>query len=285
MRVILGEVRLNKEDLSTALRELRQASGLTAKAVARSAVMSQSKLSKIENGHLAPSLTDVERILTALEVSEEVKAEFIKVARVAATEATAWRLYRRLGSHKKQLQIQAVEAQTAVIRLFQCSLIPGLLQTPEYVRAVLGRRNLTTDETTRTVGARLERQSVLYDSGKSFHFVITEPVLWWRILPAAMLASQLDRLVSISRLSNVRIGVVPLASRQTDFPGTPFCIFDERLVTVETPHAEVVTTEPRDIATYAAKFNGFAAVAIYDDEMRRHIERARDELLTGQETV
>ncbi|MGV9303644.1 helix-turn-helix domain-containing protein [Nonomuraea sp. NPDC003727] len=275
---------MNKEDLSTALRELREASGLPAKAVARSAVMSPSKLSKIENGHLAPSLTDVERILTALEVSEEVKAGFIQAARRAATEVTAWRLYRRMGPHKKQMQIQAVEAQTAFLRLFQCSAIPGLLQTPEYVRAVVGRRNLTPEETTRTVGARLERQTVLYDSGRSFHFLITESVLRWRILPPAMMAGQLDKLVSISRLANVRIGVVPLSVPQTDLPGTSFCIFDERLATVETPHAEIVTTDPRDVGTYVTKFEGFTRVAVHDNEMTTLIEHVRGELLTGQES-
>jgi transcriptional regulator with XRE-family HTH domain len=235
--------------------------------------MSASKLSKIENGHLTPSVVDVERILTALGLSEEVKAEFVKAARVAATEATAWRLYRRSGLHKKQLQIQAVEAQTTVLRLFQCSLIPGLLQTPEYVKAVLGRRNLTAEEMTRTLGARLERQAALYDSGKTFHFVITEAVLRWRILPPAMLASQLDRLISVSRLPNVRIGIILLSAPQTDFPGTPFCIFDERLVTVETPHAEIVTTDPRDVGTYVAKFDGFVNVALHGDPMREHIEQ------------
>ena len=245
--------------------------------------MSPSKLSKIENGHLAPSLTDVEGILAALQVPAEVKAGFIQAARLAATEATAWRLYRRMGPHKKQMQIQAVEAQTTILRLFQCSAIPGLLQTPEYVRAVVGRRNHTPEETTRTVGARLERQSALYDSGRSFHFIITESVLRWRFLSPVMMAGQLDRLVSISRLANVQIAVVPLSAAQADLPGTPFCIFDERLATVETPHAEIVTTDPRDIGTYIAKFHGFTRVAMHDGEMRAFVECVRDELLPEQE--
>ncbi|GAA0955084.1 helix-turn-helix transcriptional regulator [Nonomuraea longicatena] len=270
--------------MSAALRELREASGLPAKAVARSAVMSPSKLSKIENGHRAPSLADVERILTALEVSEEVKAGFMRAARIAATEATAWRLYRRMGPHKKQMQIKAVEAQTEVLRLFQCSAIPGLLQTPEYVRAVVARHDYSPEEITRTVGARLERQAVLYENGRSFNFLLTESVLRWRILAPAMMAGQLDRISSISRLANVHVGVVPLSVPQADLPGTPFCIFDERLATVETPHAEIVTTDPRDVAAYVTKFEGFVRVALHGDEMRDFVDRIRDELLTGQET-
>lgn len=63
--------------------------------------MSRSKLSKIENGNALPSVVDVEQILTAIGVSDEVKIEYMAVARAAATEVTAWRLYRRLGCHRK----------------------------------------------------------------------------------------------------------------------------------------------------------------------------------------
>ncbi|MGW3227488.1 helix-turn-helix domain-containing protein [Kitasatospora sp. NPDC001095] len=93
---------MNRTQLGAALRELRQASGKEAKAVARSAVMSPSKLSKIETGKVSPTVVDVERILTAIGVPEEVKAEYMAGARAQATEATAWRLIRRLGHHRKQ---------------------------------------------------------------------------------------------------------------------------------------------------------------------------------------
>jgi transcriptional regulator with XRE-family HTH domain len=118
------------------------ASGKEAKAVARSALMSPSKLSKIENAKLAPSATDVERILTAIGVSDEVKAEYTEAARASATEATAWRLLKRIGVHKGQQAAKALEAQMSTLRLFQPALVPGLLQTPEYIRAVLKRHNL-----------------------------------------------------------------------------------------------------------------------------------------------
>ncbi|MEU3506298.1 Scr1 family TA system antitoxin-like transcriptional regulator, partial [Streptomyces hundungensis] len=173
---------MNKSSLGSALRALRESSGMEAKAVARSAAMSRSKLSKIENGNTSPSVTDVDCILTALGVSEEVKTQYMVAARAAATEITAWRLIRRLGYNRKQQQVQALESQTHLLRLFQPSLIPGLLQTPEYIRAVFVRRNLTEVQLDRTIGARLARQAVLYDDGKKFRFIITESVLRWRIV-------------------------------------------------------------------------------------------------------
>ncbi|WP_406185804.1 helix-turn-helix domain-containing protein [Streptomyces sp. NBC_01006] len=275
---------MNKAQLGAALRALREASGKEAKAVARSALMSPSKLSKIENANLLPSTTDVERILTAIGVSDAIKAEYTEAARAATTEATAWRLLKRAGIHKGQQAAKALEAQMAVLRLFQPALVPGLLQTPEYIRAILRRHNLSEDALTRTISGRLERQAVLFDGTKKLRFVITEPVLRWRIVPPQMMAAQLDRIVSMSRLAHVDIRVVPLSAPQTDIANHAFVIRDDRTVTVETVHAEIVVTDPRDVEMYVRKFEGFEQAALSGDVMRSLVESLRDGFLTEQET-
>ncbi|MEU3354300.1 helix-turn-helix transcriptional regulator [Streptomyces sp. NPDC037389] len=275
---------MNRGQLGAALRALRQESGKEAKTVARSAVMSTSKLSKIETGKAAPSPADVERILTAIGVSDEVKAEYLEVARAESTEATAWRLVRRMGVHKAQEQTRSLETQMAVLRLFQPALIPGLLQTPEYIRAILARHNLGEEVLTRTISARIDRQQVLYDSAKELHFIITESVLRWRIVSAARMSEQLDRLVSLSRLPNIDVRVVPLSAPQQDIANHAFVIRDDRTVTVETIHAEIVVTDPRDVSLYIEKFERFASTALSGDDMRAMLVRIRDELLHEQET-
>ncbi|MFK0044489.1 helix-turn-helix domain-containing protein [Streptomyces sp. NPDC090741] len=276
---------MNRSSLGSALRALRESSGTEAKAVARNAAMSRSKLSKIENGNTSPSVTDVDCILTAIGVSEEVKAEYMAAARAEATEVTAWRLVRRLGYSRKQQQVQAVEAQTNLLRLFQPSLVPGLLQTPEYIRAVFLRKNVTEVQLERTISARLARQTVLHAEGKTFRFIITESVLRWRIVPPLVMVGQLDRIVSVSRLPNIDIRVVPLGAPQTDFPGHSFSIKDDRTVTIEMVHAETVVTDPRDVAPYIAKFDGFAGMALSGDDMRTFVESIRDGFLREQETA
>ncbi|WP_030853055.1 helix-turn-helix transcriptional regulator [Streptomyces griseus] len=275
---------MNRAQLGAALRALRVASGKEAKAVARSALMSPSKLSKIENAKLAPSATDVERILTAIGVSDEVKAEYTDAARASATEATAWRLLKRIGVHKGQQAAKALEAQMSTLRLFQPALVPGILQTPEYIRAILKRHDLSEDALTRTINGRLERQAILYDNTKSLRFVITEPVLRWRIVPAQMMAAQLDRIASISRLPHVDIRVVPLAIQQQDIASHAFVIRDDRMVTMETIHAEVVVTDPRDVSLYVDKFERFEQVALAGADMRNLIEGIRNDFLREQET-
>ncbi|MCX4749061.1 helix-turn-helix domain-containing protein [Kitasatospora sp. NBC_01287] len=272
-------------DMGSTLRELRQASGKEAKAVARSAAMSPSKLSRIETGKLSPSVMDADRILTALGVSDEVRAGLIEVARREATEAIAWRSYRRTGLHHHQDAIRAVESDTTVQRVFQPSCIPGLCQTPEYIRAILDRKELTEDIVTRTVAARLHRQSALFDSTRSFRYLITESVLRWRLLSPPEMAVQLDRLTTLSRLPNVWLGIVPLSAPMSEVSTSSFIVYDSRLVIVEIPHAEITTTEPKDIELYRAKFDNFELSAIVGDAMRNMIEGIRDEFLKEQETA
>ncbi|MFI8371169.1 helix-turn-helix domain-containing protein [Streptomyces sp. NPDC085466] len=271
---------MSTQSLGRALRALREASGLTGGTVARRASMSAGKLSKIENERVRPSVQDVDLILTALGVSDTVKDEFLSAARAEATEATAWRLLRRMGPWKHQNTIKAIEASTRVLRLFRGQLIPGLLQTPEYMTAVFGLPPALPEETRgRTVAARVERQAVLHEPGRTFRFLICEHVLRWLISGPTVMAMQLDRLVSVSRLPNVSLGVVPAGVRMPDFPMTCFSLHDDRLVIVETFHSEITTTDPKDVQLYADTFDRFAAVALYDDPMRTLVEHVRDELL------
>ncbi|GGZ56826.1 transcriptional regulator [Streptomyces subrutilus] len=276
---------MNGTDLGRALRELRVASGKQAKVVARSAAMSPSKLSKIENGALAPSVLDVERVLTALEISKEMKEQLTEVARQVATEATAWRIYRRIGLYKHQEEIQAIEAQTTLLRVFQPSCIPGLLQTPEYVRGVQQGSELTDDALEKMIGARLRRQEVLYDRSRTFEFLITESAIRWKLIPAPMMAAQMDKLITMSRMSNIRIGIVPLSAAMPGLPTSSFVLFDCRLVIVEIPHAEITTSEMRDIELYVEKFQMFDRVALSGEDMWDLVAGIRDDFLREQETA
>ncbi|MYV92099.1 helix-turn-helix domain-containing protein [Streptomyces sp. SID1034] len=276
---------MSKDPIGAALRTLRDAAGLTGDAVARRAVMSAGKLSKIENGKVLPSVQDVDLILTALEVSGEAKEGFLAAARAQVTEETAWRLLRRTGPWKHQRAIRAVEAGTTELRLFQGQLVPGLLQTPEYAAAVFALPPALPRETlARTVAARMERQAVLHEPDRSFVFLICEHVLRWLISEPTVMALQLDRIIAVSRLPNVSLGVVPMGRRMPDFPMTCFSLHDDRLVIVETFHAEVTTRDPKDVLLYRDTFERFEAVAVRGDAMRALVERVRDGFLSQQES-
>ncbi|MER6361972.1 helix-turn-helix transcriptional regulator [Kitasatospora sp. NPDC001527] len=273
-----------RSDIGSTLRELRQAAGKEAKAVARSAAMSPSKLSRIETGKAKPTTIDVDRILTAIGVPDAVRSDLVEIARREATEVVAWRFLRRTGLHHHQDSIRAVEAETAIQRVFQPSCVPGLCQTPEYVRAVLSPKGLTPDVLSRTIAARLERQAVLFDPEKRFHYLITESVLRWLIVSPVEMALQIDRIVTLSRLPNVRIGIVPLSARMTEVSSSSFIVYDNRLVIVEIPHAEVSTTDPKDLDLYLARFGRFEQLSLEGEPMREMLATIRDEFLRQRET-
>lgn len=98
-----------------------------------------------------------------------------------------------------------------------------------------------------------------------------------------MLAGQLDRIISASRLPNVDVQIVCLDVPQSDVPGHSFVIRDDRMVTVETTHAELVVTDPRDVALYVDKFERFASGALSGDAMRAMLSGMRDDFLREQE--
>jgi hypothetical protein len=122
-------------------------------------------------------------------------------------------------------------------------MVTGLLATPEYVRASLA--HLPGDHS-KAITRKLERQSALYDTSKRFTFILTEQAVGWPFLPALTMAMQLDRLVSISRLPNIRLGVIPLDGHIPVGPLNTFTIYDTRIATVETQTGAMVFRDHRN---------------------------------------
>lgn len=230
--------------------------------------MSPAKLSKIENGRVTVSALDVERLLTALVVGPDVREELVGLAQAASTDYRTRREYRRLGLSLKQREIAALEAQTRSLRLFQHALVPGLLQIAPYMSAVLSIDNPEHDEVARSVDERQARTAVLLDSAKQFTIITTESALRWRVAGNEVMADQIDHLVSVNGADNVRLGVVPLAVRAHEVPLTSFCLYDDRLCTVETFSGEIVFRDPRDVAIHQETFRRFEQLAVYDESAR-----------------
>ncbi len=127
----------DRQNLASALHDLRKASGLSGDRLARRCGMSQSKVSRIENGRLLPSVVDVEQMLTALEVDRATRNELLVLARVANAEYHDVRASVRRGLHHRQRELAALETNATQMRHFLPTLITGLLQIPEYMRAAM----------------------------------------------------------------------------------------------------------------------------------------------------
>jgi transcriptional regulator with XRE-family HTH domain len=258
----------HKDDLAATLRELRRNAGLTGERLAARCAMSQSKVSKIETGRIIPSVVDVERILQALSAPPHVLSEVTALARLANTEFQDVRSLLRKGLEKKQHELIGLEIATTDFRFFLPAMITTLISTPEYIRASLAH---VYGDTAKAVSKKLERQAVLYDTGKSFSFVLTESAIRWPLCPPPIMALQLDRLASLSYLPNIRIGIIPVTACPPRGPLNTFTVYDERLVTAEMFSGAVVMRDPRDVAFHLDLFARFADVAVFADVARERL--------------
>ncbi|AJE86596.1 DNA-binding protein [Streptomyces albus] len=227
--------------------------------------ISQTKLSNIETGRVTPGLVDVELILRALDAPPELLAEVTALARLAHTEWQGKRASWRRGLEKRQAELAGLEGEASALRYFLPAMVTGLLATPEYIRA--GLSNSPVD-TTKTVARKLERQAVLYDSTKRFTFLLTEQAVRWAVVPPAAMAVQMDRLASISRLSNVSIGIIPTGTVVGRGPMNTFTVYDQRLATVETFTGRIVFQDARDIAEHLEVFRMYEHHALFGEEAR-----------------
>jgi transcriptional regulator with XRE-family HTH domain len=255
----------HKDDLAATLRAFRRQAGLTGARLAARCAMSQSKVSKIETGKLIPSVIDVEQMLRALGAPADLAEEAMSLARLANTEFQDVRSLLRKGLEKKQLELAGLEATSAHFRFFLPSMITALISTAEYIRASMAH---SPGDTSKAVARKLERQAALYDESKDFSFVLTEAAVRWALCPPPLMALQLDRLVSLSHLPNVRIGVIPVAASTPRGPLNTFTVYDERLVTAETFTGAIVMRDPRDVAYHLQLFSLFEGFALFGDEAR-----------------
>jgi transcriptional regulator with XRE-family HTH domain len=265
----------DREALSALLRRLRGLAGLSGAAAARGAGFSQSKLSKLETGMLLLSAADAEALCHVYQASAEQRDELLALVARLATEYDSARVILQRGAYRKQQEIGRVEAESTLLREFQPAYVIGLAQTPAYMRRLF-EPQLGAAEAQRAVAARLERQHVIDDPAREFRLVMTEGALRWRVGPAQVMAEQIDHLVDMSRLPNVRLGIIPWTVEANVFPGHAFHIYDQRLVIVGILTATATIRDPRDVAEYGNLFTELEQLAVYDDPARGELARIGD---------
>jgi transcriptional regulator with XRE-family HTH domain len=251
-------------ELGARLRALRRRAGLTGTELAARAGMSQAKISKIETGRMTAAVEDVERLAEVLGAAPAEAAALVDEARGLATQLRTWRAMRRQALAGHQQRFRELEAEARLIRVFQPSLVPGLLQTAEYARQVFLRSGMAGDaaDVAAAVQARLDRQAVLFDPAKRFVFLITEAALRTRVCPEPVMTVQLDRIVTLASLENVTVGYLPLAAALDVVPLNGFTLLDDQAAYVETISAELLHRDDRDVGLYAAAFEQLQAVAL-----------------------
>ena len=266
--------------LGQRLREVRRRAGLTGRQLAESLSWQASKVSKIENGKQTPSDEDI-RAWTRQTDSEDQAENLIASLHTLETQHAEWKRVFRAGFRPRQNELSELDQKTRLFRVFEATVVPGLLQTAEYARTRLSESirlfKLPNDIDTAVAG-RIKRQDMFYRPDKRFHFVMTEAVLYFRLCAPAVMLGQLDRLISLSALPNVRIGIVGFDTHYTASPWHGFWLYDDEKVVVETYSAGLNLAQPQEIELYGNIFEELAAVASYGREARALITKAVDYL-------
>jgi transcriptional regulator with XRE-family HTH domain len=266
--------------LGERLRELRRDAGLTGRQLAESLSWPASKVSKLENGRQQPTDADIRGWTEATGRADATEALLASLHTLEEQHAQWQRLLRR-GLRAQQDTITARDARTRMFRAFEPTVIPGLLQTPDYARARFEqsvRMHRLTDDVDEAVRARMRRQEILYRADKRFHLVLTEATLRYSLCPTEVMLGQLDRLIALAALPTVRLGVIGFGTPCSVAPLHGFWLFDDDSVAVESYSAKLTLAQPQEIELYTWTFDALAADASYGRAARAIITAVIDDL-------
>lgn len=270
-----GGVEEARNALGQRLRELRRQADQTGKELADSLSWQPSKVSKIENGKQTPSDDDITAWTRATNTEHETEGLLASLHTLEVQHAE-WQRVLKAGMLGHQLELSEQDAKTKLYRSFEPAVVPGLLQTAEYARALFSRAvtvHRVPNDVNYAVAKRMQRQEMLYRTDKAFHFIVTEATLRYRLCSVEIMLGQLDRLVSLTSLRNMRLGVIGYETQYVVDPRHGFMIYNTDLVRVETYSAELNLRQPHEIELYTATFEKLAAVASYGGAARAIVNR------------
>ncbi|HET8685009.1 MAG TPA: helix-turn-helix transcriptional regulator [Micromonosporaceae bacterium] len=247
--------------MGTALKRLRRRARVTGYELGRRIGMSQAKISKIETGAINASPEDVGLLASELGASPAEIDHLVRQAEQSRNRMTDWRVG-RWDPATWQHEIAQLEADAHELRVFQPAVISGLLQTSEYARAVLlsvqevwteGFRPM--EGVAEAVSARVQRQEILEDPTKQFHFVVPETLLRNLLSRPEDMPGQLRRLSEVARQENVTLSMIPEGERWPYPPYHGFSLLDDRHVIIDLFNTVVVTDGQSDIRLYRHVFD------------------------------
>jgi hypothetical protein len=236
-----------------------------------------SKTSRIENALTGPSVPDIRRWCAATGAEDRAQ-ELVAQSIHAESMYRQWRDQVRAGlRHVQDSRVQAFRA-TRVHRLYSSGLVPGLLQSEGYARAVLGIASavhgLPPEDVAEAARARMDRSRIVNEPGRRFVVVVEESVLHHQVADVDAMGAQLGYLLTAGALPAVSLGIIPLGERRSHWPEETFHMYDSDRVTVELVSAEITVTQPAEVAQYAAAFDRLRSMAVYGADARALIARA-----------
>src|ERR1017187_7332910 len=259
--------------LAMELQRRREATGMSREEVARQLEWSTSTLFRIETGRSRPQPGNVRELLELYGVTGPERDGLIQLAR-DARQPGWWHSFRDVLPNPYEVYI-GLETGAISIRNFEPLLIPGLLQTADYARAMIrgGARELDRDEIERRVEVRLSRQQVLVTEDRPRLWAVIDEAVIRRVVGSpAIMAAQLHQLAEAAEHGKTTLQVVPFSAGAHAGTSGPFVILglpepaEPDLVYVETLAGDIYLEEPADVDRYTLAFDRLRAAALHPDD-------------------
>jgi transcriptional regulator with XRE-family HTH domain len=237
---------------------------MTADQVAERVGFSRSKISRLENGQRGASKVDIVRLCELYQVDEQDRLRLTELA--AEGKQRAWWSPFSL----PRSDYIGLEAEAASISDWSLAIVPGLLQTPDYARAIV-RAGVSAGElriVDERVRVRMARQHLLFsDEAPSLETVLDESVLHRVVGSPAVMLAQLRQLLEMSQLQNVTIRVVPYDAGVVPAGVNRFAILRFALpeitdiVLIEELTSHHYLREPGEVESYSATFRTLVSLS------------------------
>jgi transcriptional regulator with XRE-family HTH domain len=245
-----------KRRLALRLTELRQASGHTANHICDLLNWGRGKVGRFEaNQWKRPEMSDIRDLLRVYDVSEDEAAELEQLA--AQARARPW--WRDLPDVFEN-EFPGFENDARMIRTFMPLVLPGLLQTREYMEVVLRAGSRPPSFVRRAIEARQRRQEILTrpESAPQLQAVITEASLMYRWGSKGDRREQIEHLATLSRQDNIELRIQRFADGPPTGMHSMVNIFDlpddTRLVYLETDVAIHEVSKREEVESYLQGF-------------------------------
>jgi transcriptional regulator with XRE-family HTH domain len=233
------------------LRRLRTDMGLSREQAGEALRASAWKIHRLENGQVGFKERDIVDLLRLYGVTDPAEvAEFVTLAHEANTPAW-WQNYGDVLPQWFRAYVD-LESAATLIRTYEGQFIPGLLQTDDYIRAVVGGAHLdeASEEVGRRVRLRMARQALLTQKdAPRLWAVVDEAALRRPVGGREVMRGQLERLIDATKLSNVILQVLPFGAGAHPAMGGAFTVL--RFPDQELP--DVIYVEHLTSALYLSK--------------------------------
>jgi transcriptional regulator with XRE-family HTH domain len=270
---------MDRESVGARIKALRKTRGVTGKNLAERTGLSAAAVSKFENGLLRPTENFIEAVIDALDLPSFEAYALRELSTFVNSQFARWTLSQKQVA-TNQVTIGLREKNSKTIRFFCNQIIPGLLQSEDYMEFVFrslvqpGKENFN-----RLIKSRLKRQNILNSKRTSLTFVIGEGALRTCFGSRGVLRDQLKRLIKImDTCPSTEIRVLPWERVLNRFILDSFIIYDERTVNIEVLKGELDLWTEEDVAFYIDTMNYLVSVSLPPAASKDLIKRVIQDL-------